>query len=66
MDSVNKRSATYEKVASSAPPSHLPVAIEDFKKMKNENNIRLMPNNVNAGLPICHTMKYESLELVTV
>jgi len=49
MDSVNRISATYEKVASSAPPPHLPVAIEDFKKMKQVNNIRLIPNTLNAA-----------------
>ena len=49
MDSVNKKSTTYEKVASTAPPYQLPVAIEDFKKMKTINDIRLMPNTLNAG-----------------
>ena len=49
MDAINKRSVTYEKVVSTAPPSHLPVSIEDFKKMKMINNLRLMPNSVNTG-----------------
>lgn len=49
MDGVNRDSATYLKVASSAPPPHLPVAIEDFKKMKAIKNLRLMPNSINAA-----------------
>jgi len=49
MDGINEISATYEKVASSAPPPLLPAAIEDFKRMKRANIIRLSPNTINAA-----------------